>query len=93
MPDEHKKQQLDISITGSVDSSLARAIGVTEDGLAKLKEAVNTINKGFNKEAFAGFQEANQHAQTGENRCAHVLSIRVHILVSHPSVSNQRFVD
>jgi hypothetical protein len=75
MPDEHKKQQLDISITGSVDSSLAKAIGVTEGGLAKLKEAVNTINKGSNKEAFAGFQEANQHAQPLEGSMHRIFEI------------------
>ena len=54
MPDERKTQSLDIHITGSVDSSLARAIGMTEAQLAKLKDAVNTINKGFSKEAVAG---------------------------------------
>jgi hypothetical protein len=74
MPDEHKKQQLDISITWSVDSSLAKAIGVTEGGLAKLKEAVNTINKGFNKEAF-GFQEANQHAHPLEGSMHRIFEI------------------
>jgi hypothetical protein len=40
MPDERKQQSLDIHITGSVDSSLARALGVTEAQLAKLKDAV-----------------------------------------------------
>lgn len=52
MAEDRKQQSLDISITGSVDSSLARAIGVTEQQLAKLKDAVNTINKGFSAEAF-----------------------------------------
>jgi hypothetical protein len=42
MPDR-KEQELDVKITGSVDSSLARALGVTEAELAKLKDAVNTI--------------------------------------------------
>ncbi len=49
MPEERKQQSLDIHVTGSVDSALARAIGMTEAQLAKLKDAVNTINKGFSK--------------------------------------------
>src|SRR5260221_12610455 len=67
MPDERKQQSLDIHVTGSVDSSLARALGVTEQQLAKLKDAVNTINKGFSKESFGGpaadgFKQAEQAA-------------------------------
>src|SRR5260221_12197772 len=67
MPDERKQQSLDIHITGSVDSSLARAIGMTEAQFAKLKDAVNTINKGFTKESFGGpaadgFKQAEQAA-------------------------------
>src|SRR5260221_11921636 len=67
MPDERKQQSLDIHITGSVDSSLARAIGMTEAQFAKLKDAVNTINKGFSKESFGGpaadgFKQAEQAA-------------------------------
>ena len=75
MPDERKQQSLDINITGSVDSSLARAIGMTEAQLAKLKDAVNTINKGFTKESFGGpaadgFKQAEQAASidSGERR-------------------------
>jgi hypothetical protein len=66
VPDERKQQSLDINITGSVDSSLARAIGVTESQLAKLRDAVNTINKGFSKEAFGNFDQVNRNAQTLE---------------------------
>jgi hypothetical protein len=68
MPDERKTQSLDIHITGSVGSPLARAIGVSESQLAKLKDAVNTINKGFTKEAIGtpatqGFQQATSAAE------------------------------
>jgi hypothetical protein len=33
MPDERKQQSLDIHITGSVDSSLAKALGVTHNNV------------------------------------------------------------
>ena len=64
---ERKEQVLDISIQGSVDSSLARAIGVSEAQLAKLKDAVNTINKGFSKKAFAGAAEGFKQTEESAN--------------------------
>ena len=57
-------------MTGSTDASLATALGITEQQLAKMKGAVDTLNKGFNQEAFVGtsasaqrgFEEATAHA-------------------------------
>jgi hypothetical protein len=49
---EKKQSQLDIRVGGSVDPSLAKAIGLSETEIRRLNKATSELNKIVGKRAY-----------------------------------------